>query len=146
MRLWSISPKYLDSKGLVALWREGLLAQKVLDGLTKGYRNHPQLTRFKDFDDPACAVAQYLRYVYEEALKRGYNFDADKLKNCDFTHKIKVTEGQLRYELMHLLTKLKTRAPGLYTRLKSIKAVEKHPAFEVIDGDVESWEIITKRS
>jgi len=30
MRLWSLHPRYLDAKGLVALWREGLLAQKVL--------------------------------------------------------------------------------------------------------------------
>ncbi|WP_368086417.1 pyrimidine dimer DNA glycosylase/endonuclease V [Nitrosomonas sp. Nm34] len=26
MRLWSIHPKYLDAKGLLALWREGLQA------------------------------------------------------------------------------------------------------------------------
>ena len=47
MRLWSVHPKYLDSKGLVALWREALLAKQVLEGGTKGYRNHPQLDRFK---------------------------------------------------------------------------------------------------
>ena len=39
MRLWSLRPKYLDSQGLVALWREGLLAQAVLRGKTRGYRN-----------------------------------------------------------------------------------------------------------
>ena len=38
MRLWSIHPKYLGTKGLVALWREALLAQKVLQGNTKGYK------------------------------------------------------------------------------------------------------------
>jgi hypothetical protein len=47
MRIWSIHPKYLDIKGLVALWREALLAKHVLEGRTKGYRNHPQLDRFK---------------------------------------------------------------------------------------------------
>lgn len=37
MRLWSIHPRYLDTKGLVALWRETLLlAQAVLFGNTKG--------------------------------------------------------------------------------------------------------------
>ena len=36
MRLWSLHPRYLDAKGLVALWREGLLAQAVLKGQTKG--------------------------------------------------------------------------------------------------------------
>jgi hypothetical protein len=30
MRIWSLHPKYLDSKGLVALWRESLLAKNVL--------------------------------------------------------------------------------------------------------------------
>ena len=32
MRLWSLSPRYLDVKGLVAVWREGLLADAVLLG------------------------------------------------------------------------------------------------------------------
>jgi hypothetical protein len=41
MRLWSLHPKYLDSKGLVALWREALLAKAVLNEKTKGYKNHP---------------------------------------------------------------------------------------------------------
>lgn len=38
MRLWTLHPKYLDPKGLVALWRETLLAQRVLAGRTRGYR------------------------------------------------------------------------------------------------------------
>lgn len=38
MRLWVSHPKYLDCKGLVALWRESLLARKVLKGKTKGWR------------------------------------------------------------------------------------------------------------
>jgi hypothetical protein len=32
-RIWSLHPKYLDARGLVALWREGLLAQAVLTKL-----------------------------------------------------------------------------------------------------------------
>ena len=52
MRLWSLHPKYLDSKGLVAVWREGLLALEVLKGNTKGYRSHPQLTRFLQEGNP----------------------------------------------------------------------------------------------
>jgi hypothetical protein len=36
MRLWTLHPKYLDARGLVALWREALLAQKVLRGATRG--------------------------------------------------------------------------------------------------------------
>ncbi len=38
MRLWSIHPKYLDVKGFVGLWREALLAQRVLRGETNVYR------------------------------------------------------------------------------------------------------------
>ena len=41
MRLWTLHPQYLDPRGLVALWREALLAQKVLLGRTRGYRAHP---------------------------------------------------------------------------------------------------------
>ena len=59
MRLWSIHPKYLDARGLVALWREGLLAQKVLKGETRGYINHPQLNRFNSKRDPIGAIGRY---------------------------------------------------------------------------------------
>jgi hypothetical protein len=34
MRLWSLHPKHLDRQGLLAVWREGLLAQEVLRGET----------------------------------------------------------------------------------------------------------------
>jgi hypothetical protein len=36
MRLWSLHLKYLDAKGLVAVW--GLLAKKVSKEKTKGYK------------------------------------------------------------------------------------------------------------
>ena len=48
MRIWSLHPRYLDAKGLVAVWRETLLAKHVLEGKTKGYKNHPQLNRFRE--------------------------------------------------------------------------------------------------
>ncbi len=57
MRLWSIHPMYLDSKGLVALWREALLAQNVLLEKTKGYKNHPQLIRFRASKNALGAIA-----------------------------------------------------------------------------------------
>ena len=76
MRLWTLHPKYLDRQGLLGLWREGLLAQAVLQGKTKGYRHHPQLARFQMHPDPVQAIAHYLREVHEEATRRGYNFDA----------------------------------------------------------------------
>jgi len=87
MRIWSLHPKYLDAKGLVALWRETILAQKVLEGKTKGYKNHPQLNRFKNTDNPVGAIAVYLKYVAEEADKRGYNFDSNKISNRNYSKK-----------------------------------------------------------
>ena len=60
MRLWSIHPKYLDRQGLIALWREALLAQAVLSGKTRGYRNHPQLERFRNHPAPLSAISLYL--------------------------------------------------------------------------------------
>src|SRR5215467_3185960 len=80
MRLWSIHPKYLDSKGLVALWRESLLAKNVLENKTKGYKNHPQLLRFKQARDPVNCINQYLFEIYNEAKRRNYSFDKKKIK------------------------------------------------------------------
>src|SRR5690348_4205652 len=112
MRLWSLHPMYLDAKGLVALWREGLLAQAVLAGKTKGYKHHPQLKRFKECRNPRAAIATYLREVQVEASRRGYNFDAKKIGRGKVRAKsLKVTRGQLQYEWAHLRRKLKTRDP-----------------------------------
>src|SRR6185436_9900040 len=113
MRLWSVHPKYLDSRGLVALWREGLLAQAVLRGRTEGYRNHPQLQRFREQDSPVGAIADYLRCVHAEAGRRGYSFAEQKVSRARATGVIPVTRGQLRYEWKHLMAKLATRNPEL---------------------------------
>jgi len=66
MRIWSIHPKYLDTKGLVALWRENLLAKNVLEHNTRGYKNHPQLIRSKNSGTPLQAINHYLAAVYQE--------------------------------------------------------------------------------
>ena len=144
MRLWSIHPCYLDSKGLVALWREALLAQKVLLNETKGYTHHPQLIRFKEMGDPIGAIVSYLRCVANEADKRNYNFDRNKIDSTHTENKIPVTVGQINYEFAHLLNKLKVRDPALYSQLHTIKKIEAHPLFETIPGDVEEWEKIKK--
>ena len=142
MRLWSINPAYLDSKGLVALWRETLLAQKVLLGETKGYKNHPQLERFKKTNNPVGAIATYLRAVAAEAESRNYNFDKSKIKNLRFQNKINVTNGQLTYEYSHLLNKLKTRDPHRYNNMFSNKNIKTHPMFINVPGEIEKWEIL----
>jgi hypothetical protein len=140
MRLWSLHPKYLDVKGLLALWREGLLAQKVLQGRTQGYRNHPQLDRFKTHPSPQAAIGSYLLEVWREADRRGYSFTRSKVKNA--TKKagsIPVTRGQLAYEKEHLRGKLKRRDPD---RLRDLMArtLEVHPIFRRVPGKVETWE------
>jgi len=142
MRLWSIHPSYLDAKGLVALWREALLAQKVLQGKTRGYKNHPQLTRFKKATNPVGAIADYLRYVADEADSRGYNFARSKIAEEEYLDKIPVTGGQLAYEFTHLSGKLKQRAPEVYVQLKEVKKINHHPMFKEVSGDVENWEVI----
>ena len=142
MRIWSIHPKYLDSKGLVALWRETLLAKNVLEGKTQGYKNHPQLIRFKNTDKPLDCINQYLSVVYYEAENRNYRFNRDKI-NWNFSATIlKVSNEQIIYETSHLINKLKTRDKEKYLTLKNIEALEPHPIFEIIKGQVESWEKI----
>jgi hypothetical protein len=144
MRLWSLHPKYLDSKGLVALWREGLLARAVLKGKTKGYTNHPQLIRFKKLEHPILFLDTYLNHVYMESNERGYNFNQEKI-GVEMTSKhIPVTRGQLLYELEHLLRKLRERDQERYKELKKIMDKEDspipNPLFNVVPGDIEPWE------
>lgn len=140
MRIWSVHPKYLDAKGLVALWRETLLAQKVLMGLTKGYRNHSQLIRFKELRDPVGGVATYLESVWLEAKRRNYRFDQHKINRRRTKTHPTVTEGQMEYEFRWLQMKLKSRAPEQYRQNKAAQQVEAHPLFRIIQGSVESWE------
>jgi hypothetical protein len=140
MRLWTLHPRYLDSSGLVALWREGLLAQAVLRGRTRGYRHHPQLIRFRDCNAPVSAIAQYLRVVHEEAKKRGFRFDGRKIarrRTCDV---LEVRRGQVIYEWQHLRVKLERRAPHWLGELELTGRPEVHPLFRVVPGGIESWE------
>lgn len=142
MRLWSIHPCYLDSKGLVALWREALLAQTVISGNTRGYRNHPQLKRFKNTPNPAGAIARYLAYVADEADRRNYKFNRSKIAGVHFTSIISVSTSQIEYEFNHLLKKLIKRDPVLYQELKSCHEIKIHPLFKKVDGRIEEWEVI----
>ncbi len=144
MRLWSLHPHYLDARGLVALWREALLAQRVLAGATEGYRSHPQLARFRRQRDPLAAIASYLKPVQEEAARRGYRFDAAKIAAPPQTVKLTVTDGQLRYELDLLKSKLQTRDMEAYHTIKSLAEPESHPMFRVVPGQIEPWEVVSR--
>lgn len=140
MRIWTLHPRYLDTKGLLALWREGLLAQKVLQGGTRGYRYHPQLIRFRAQPDPVAVMAAYLAAVVEEAGARGYRFDAGKIAARRFDGQLEETEGQLEYEWRHLAGKLALRDPGRLQALSAIERPESHPLFSLISGPVRDWE------
>ena len=142
MRLWSLHPKYLDAKGLVALWREALLAKHVLEGRTKGYKNHPQLNRFKTAASPVDAINRYLMAVFEEASARSYTFERSKIDwNCSECQLI-VTTGQIDYESKHLLKKLRERDPAKWKTVKSNRPFESHPMFSIIEGAIAEWEIV----
>jgi hypothetical protein len=140
MRLWTLHPKYLDSKGLVAVWREGLLAQKVLAGETRGYRHHPQLTRFRVHPDPLAMIASYLRPLHAESITRGYRFDASKILVLPDCKCVRETEGQLFFEWRHLLKKLGSRSPSIERQWRSVEVPEPHPLFIIVSGSKQPWE------
>ncbi len=142
MRIWSLHPKYLDAKGLVALWRETLLAQHVLEGKTKGYTHHPQLQRFKKIKNPLQGINYYLSIVHKEATRRGYHFDREKIDWNFSRSTVTVTRGQIQYETAHLLKKLKVRDPKRYREMQHEKKFFPHPMFRVVHGGVEEWEIV----
>ena len=142
MRLWSIHPQYLDPQGLVALWREALLAQAVLRGETRGYRHHPQLDRFKSHADPLAAMSLYLKAVQAQATARGYSFDAGKIQPASTAAvaALTVTTGQMAYEWTHLLAKLQQRNPALHEQWQGLDVPQPHPLFQLQDGPIEPWE------
>lgn len=142
MRLWSLHPSYLDSIGLIALWREGLLARKVLLGQTKGYIHHPQLIRFRETENPIQTVDAYLKAVHDESVRRGYNFDLSKISPCECQPppRLLLPDKQLEYEFHHLLNKLKKRSPKQYSLLYQTTNILPHPFFQIFQGNICSWE------
>lgn len=145
MRIWSLHPRYLDAKGLVACWRETLLAQKVLDGKTTGYRNHPQLERFRAGDEPLVLIGAYLEGLALEADARGYRFNRAlvlRAPTAELQH-LAVTTGQLDHEREHLLAKLAIRAPALRAAIPvPPEQPAVHPLFSVVAGPIEPWEVV----
>jgi hypothetical protein len=139
MRIWTLHPRYLDPVGLVALWREALLAKAVLGGSTRGYTRHPQLVRFRAQPDPLGAINAYLAGVHEEATARGYTFAADKVGVCCHDP-IDETAGQLGFEWEHLLRKLSHRQPERCEELRRRARPTPHPLFRIVPGPVREWE------
>jgi hypothetical protein len=140
MRLWSIHPRYLDPQGLVAVWREALLAHAVLSGNTRGYRQHPQLERFRSQAKPLPAIRSYLHGIHAEAVARGYSFDSGRIGPARIHPPIPVTAGQVEFEWHHLLRKLASRNPALHEQWSAIILPACHPLFRICPGAVETWE------
>ena len=137
MRLWTLHPRYLDSVGLVSVWRKALLARQVLRGRTKAYRNHPQLERFQAHAAPVSAINAYLLAIYKEAVARGYSFDRKKLGPVRNKARIRTTDRQLAYEWKHLRKKLAERCPE---RARRAGKLAPHPLFRIVAGPIEAWE------
>ncbi|HXG60344.1 MAG TPA: pyrimidine dimer DNA glycosylase/endonuclease V [Planctomycetota bacterium] len=140
MRLWSLHPRYLDPQGLVALWREGLLAQAVLQGRTRGYTRHPQLERFRAARNPVALIARYLREVAAEARRRGYRFDEKRIAPAMGRGRLAVPRGQLLFEWRHLSLKLRRRHPAWSARWRRESRPRPHPLFWIVPGPVAAWE------
>ena len=140
MRIWGLHPKYLDARGLVALWREALLAQAVLRRQTSGYTHHPQLVRFWDCSSPVGAIAEYLRAVHAESEIRGYRFARDKISRASAPGQLTVTRGQLEFEWQHLTRKLTARDPRWRAQPTGVRTPQPHPLFRVVAGGVAQWE------
>lgn len=170
MRLWSVHPRYLDRQGLTAAWREALLAQKVLTGTTRGYRNHPQLVRFTppgwpppeplrvvrvaggppvkpppppEPRDPGRSITSFLHGIADEAAARGYTFDRSKvLHPPDPGLRLEVTDGQLAHEWGHLRAKLAERSPAVLALWSDVELPDPHPLLVVVPGPVAPWEVL----
>jgi hypothetical protein len=117
-----------------------LLAQKVLRGAMRGYKHHPQLRRFSRLANPPAALAAYLAALHEEAVRRGYRFDASKIGARRIRGKMTETRGQLLCEWRHLQRKLKKRDVKKYRDLLPIKIPAPHPLFRIVPGKVRDWE------
>ena len=117
-----------------------MLAKNVLEGKTIGYKNHPQLKRFKEYPSPVKAINAYLYELLLEAKKRKYNFDANKVKAGNLLKAISVNDEQLKYEYNHLLEKVRKRSPEKYEEIKNTKQIKTHPLFKEVKGPVEAWE------
>jgi hypothetical protein len=84
----------------------------------------------------------YLKFVWEEAVNRNYNFDASKFDSKAEHCNIRVSTGQISFEKEHLLNKLKIRDRTKYELLHQQKEIELHPLFTIYPGEIELWERI----
>lgn len=142
MRIWSIHPVNLDTKGLCGAWRELLGAIKSCDP-SVGYSRHSQLIRWRNATDSIemmrNALAHYGLTLYQEAKRRKYHFNVNKLKPYLIAPKpiLPVNVGQFEYEWEFLRKKCLTRNPDWVMIKKEV-----NPMFVLRDGGIEPWEHI----
>jgi hypothetical protein len=143
MRIWSLHPKYLDSKGAVAMWREGLLARKVLLGQTKGYTNHPQLNRFKSSSKP-IALLDNILFELADYFNNTYNFkfDMNKIECNEIVDPLTVSICQLNYEFWHLQNKLFLRSRHQFFKNLNDSQIQPNQIFNIVGGPIADWEKI----
>ena len=65
--------------------------------------------------------------------KAGRNFKATLMT---------VSLGQIEYEWQHLLKKLENRDMNKFLEIKEEKTIIAHPLFQIVEGEIESWEKI----
>lgn len=148
MRLWSIHPKYLDSKRLVTQWREALLCRAILDGKTKGYKEHPHFLRVKSHSQPYYFINSFLYVIWEEGKQRKFQFDKSKLmenlvqKYEEPLQLMEVTEGQVQYEFDFLQKKFGEFHIQYIKNLQNFNdfGIEVNPCFIKIFGDIMNFE------
>ena len=128
MSLCTIHPKYLDKQGLISLWREGLLAQKVLNGEVNIQLNSPLWEKLKKSQNPLRAIGAYLSFVAAEGARRGYKFSHEKILYPNFeSYEIKVKPQDLIFEMTHLRNKLKMRDQHKWDEISKVSEVSPHP-------------------
>jgi hypothetical protein len=114
-------------------------------GKTKGWKNHPQLIRFKNHNAPIHAIGFYLFIIYNEGCKRGYSYNKSKMfKIVEKVSMINISKEQLAYEFEILKNRVRGRDHTKFLELLEFGKKESypkpHPLFHVIDGKVALWE------
>lgn len=152
MRIWSIHPKYLDTKRLTAQWREALLCKSILEGKTKSYTKHPQYLKLLKLKNPYQFINFFLLTIWEESQKRGYKYDKskinlDEVKIFDNVY-LDVTIEQLKYEFCHMLQKMNNDDPQYLKNIIFLKkeGIISNPLFNSIDGNIMNFEIIKENT
>jgi hypothetical protein len=141
MRIWSIHPKYLDSKELLNLWNETIQAKNEFLTKFSGHFSNKQLERFLDLKNPLEAINSYMSSIYREAVKRDFSVD-DSFMDWDFDDSIQipVTAGQISHEISKLKSRLRERDEKKLQKLNGRTFLELHPIFYSVPGTIEEWE------